>query len=84
MKRQREFLNLKHIEEMSFVECTSKFNSLGRCVQEFMANEKLKLLRFWDGLLGRIQCKMDVVRSYSYAEIYEIATSVKGDIQEIW
>lgn len=81
LERQKEFFYLKQTEAMSVVEYAAKFNSLGRFVPEFMANENLKLLRFRDGLHGRIQGKMAAIRSQSYTEIYEIAISVEADMK---
>lgn len=46
-----------------------------------MANENLKLLCFWDVLLGNIQGKMAIIRSQLYAKIYEMGISVVGDVK---
>ena len=55
IKRVSEFNSLRQNNDMSVIEYTHKFNTLGRFVPGVMGDEKFKMLRFKEGLLSHIQ-----------------------------
>lgn len=54
---------------MSVLEYAHWFNLLGEFVYEVMVSETLKMIKFEEGLLGRIQARSSSVafRDYSYS-----------------
>ncbi|XP_073119680.1 uncharacterized protein [Henckelia pumila] len=69
-------------QDMSVVEYTSKFNSLGTYAPIIMADDVLKMHRFKRGLSSRIQIALAVYHATSFADLMGAAIRAKTDIKQ--
>lgn len=80
MEKVKVFFNLKQTEEMSVVEYAHTLNPLGKFVPEVMGSDHLKMMRFKEGLLGRIQAKLSF--SQDYADAFQRSIIIDACIQK--
>ncbi|XP_073120539.1 uncharacterized protein [Henckelia pumila] len=81
LQKLSEFENFVQIPEMSVMEYTSKFNSLGTYVPTVMADDTLKMHRFKKGLNSRIQSALAVFQATSFVDLMGAAIRDETDIK---
>ncbi|XP_075492389.1 uncharacterized protein LOC142530440 [Primulina tabacum] len=81
LQKLSEFENLTQTPDMSVVEYTSQFNSLGSYAPTIMADEALKLHRFKKGLNSRIQSALAVYQPANFSDLMGAAIRAETDIQ---
>ncbi|XP_075515829.1 uncharacterized protein LOC142550636 [Primulina tabacum] len=81
LQKLSEFENLTQTPDMSVVEYTSQFNSLGSYAPTIMADETLKLHRFKKGLNSRIQSALAVYQPANFSDLMDAAIRAETDIQ---
>ncbi|XP_075481254.1 uncharacterized protein LOC142521966 [Primulina tabacum] len=81
LQKLSEFENLTQTPDMSVVEYTSQFNSLGSYAPTIMADEALKLHRFKKGLNSRIQSALAVYQPANSSDLMGAAIRAETDIQ---
>lgn len=69
LQKLSEFKNFTQTPDMSVMEYTSKFNSLGTYALTIMADDTLKMHRFKRGLNSRIQSALAVYQPASFADL---------------
>ncbi|XP_073153362.1 uncharacterized protein [Henckelia pumila] len=69
LQKLSEFENFVQTPEMSVMEYTSKFNSLGTYVPTIMTDETLKIHRFKKGLSSQIQSALAVYQPTSFFDL---------------
>ncbi|XP_073119989.1 uncharacterized protein [Henckelia pumila] len=80
LQKLSEFENFTQTQDMSVVEYTSKFNSLGTYAPTIMADDVLKMHRFKRGLSSRIQTALAVYHATSFADLMGAAIRAEIDI----
>ncbi|XP_075478816.1 uncharacterized protein LOC142519670 [Primulina tabacum] len=81
LQKLSEFENLTQTSDMSVVEYTSQFNSLGSYAPTIMADVALKLHRFKKGLNSRIQSALAVYQPANFSDLMGAAIQAETDIQ---
>ncbi|XP_073042002.1 uncharacterized protein [Primulina eburnea] len=81
LQKLSEFENLTQTPDMSVVEYTSQFNSLGSYAPTIMTDEALKLHRFKKGLNSRIQSALAVYQPANFSDLMGAAIRAETDIQ---
>ncbi|XP_073024192.1 uncharacterized protein [Primulina eburnea] len=81
LQKLSEFENLTQAPDMSVVEYTSQFNSLGSYAPTIMADEALKLHRYKKGLNSRIQSALAVYQPTNFSDLMGAAIRAETDIQ---
>ncbi|XP_073277711.1 uncharacterized protein [Primulina huaijiensis] len=81
LKLLSEFENFTQTPDMSVVEYTSKFNSLGTYAPAIMADDILKMHRFKRGLNRRIQSALAVYQPTSFDDLMGAAIRAETDIK---
>ncbi|XP_073066032.1 uncharacterized protein [Primulina eburnea] len=81
LQKLSEFKNFAQNLDMSVVEYTSKFNSLGTYAPTIMADDTLKMHRFKRGLNSRIQSALAVYQPTSFADLMGAAIRAETDIK---
>ncbi|XP_073153756.1 uncharacterized protein [Henckelia pumila] len=81
LQKLSEFENFTQTQDMSVVEYTSKFNSLGTYVPTIMADDILKMHHFKRGLSSRIQTALAVYHATSFADLMGAAIRAETDIK---
>ncbi|XP_073152839.1 uncharacterized protein [Henckelia pumila] len=81
LQKLSEFENFTQTQDMSVVEYTSKFNSLGTYAPTIMADDVLKMHRFKRGLSSRIQTALAVYHATSFADLMGTAIRAETDIK---
>ncbi|XP_073152343.1 uncharacterized protein [Henckelia pumila] len=80
LQKLSEFENFTQAPDMSVVEYTSKFNSLGTYAPTIMADDILKMHRYKRGLSSRIQTALAVYQATSFADLMGAAIRAETDI----
>ncbi|XP_073056904.1 uncharacterized protein [Primulina eburnea] len=81
LKLLSEFENFTQTPDMSVVEYTSKFNSLGTYAPAIMADDILKMHRFKRGLNSRIQSALAVYQPTGFDDLMGAAIRAETDIK---
>ncbi|XP_073017937.1 uncharacterized protein [Primulina eburnea] len=81
LKLLSEFENFTQTPDMSVVEYTSKFNSLGTYAPAIMADDILKMHRFKRGLNSRIQSALSVYQPTGFDDLMGAAIRAETDIK---
>ncbi|XP_073057397.1 uncharacterized protein [Primulina eburnea] len=81
LKLLSEFENFTQTPDMSIVEYTSKFNSLGTYAPAIMADDILKMHRFKRGLNSCIQSALAVYQPTSFDDLMGAAIRAETDIK---
>ncbi|XP_073277633.1 uncharacterized protein [Primulina huaijiensis] len=81
LQKLSEFENFAQTLDMSVVEYTSKFKSLGTYAPTIMADDTLKMHRFKRGLNIRIQSSLAVYQPTSFADLMGAAIRGETDIK---
>ncbi|XP_073318148.1 uncharacterized protein [Primulina huaijiensis] len=81
LQKLGEFENFTQTLDMSVVEYTSKFNSLGTYAPTIMADDTLKMHRFKRGLSIHIQSALAVYQHTSFADLMGTAIRAETDIR---
>ncbi|XP_073049612.1 uncharacterized protein [Primulina eburnea] len=81
LKLLSEFENFTQTPDMSIVEYTSKFNSLGTYAPAIMADDNLKMHRFKRGLNSRIQSALAVYQPTGFDDLMGAAIRAETDIK---
>ncbi|XP_073153460.1 uncharacterized protein [Henckelia pumila] len=81
LQKLSEFKSFTQTQDMSVVEYTSKFNSLGTYAPTIMADDVLKMHRFKRGLSSRIQTALAVYHATSFADLMGAAIRAETDIK---
>ncbi|XP_075486462.1 uncharacterized protein LOC142526075 [Primulina tabacum] len=81
LKLLSEFENFTQTPDMSVVEYTFKFNSLGTYAPAIMADDILKMHRFKRGLNSHIQSALAVYQSTGFDDLMGAATRAETDIK---
>ncbi|XP_073317209.1 uncharacterized protein [Primulina huaijiensis] len=81
LKLLSEFENFTQTPDMSVVEYTSKFNSLGTYAPAIMADDILKMHRFKRGLNSRIQSTLSVYQLTGFDDLMGEAIRAETDIK---
>ncbi|XP_073024377.1 uncharacterized protein [Primulina eburnea] len=81
LKLLSEFENFTQTPDMSVVEYTSKFNSLGTYAPAIMADDILKMHRFKRGLNSRIQSALAVYQPTGFDDLMGASIRAETDIK---
>ncbi|XP_073131420.1 uncharacterized protein [Henckelia pumila] len=81
LQKLNEFENFVQAPEISVIEYTSKFNSLGTYVPTIMADETLKIHRYKKGLNSRIQSALAVYQATTFVDLMGAAIRAETDIK---
>ncbi|XP_075507634.1 uncharacterized protein LOC142544473 [Primulina tabacum] len=81
LQKLSEFENFSQAPDMSVVEYTSQFNTLGSYAPAIMADEVLKLHRFKKGLNIRIQSALAVYQPANFSDLMGAAIRAEADIR---
>ncbi|XP_073051303.1 uncharacterized protein [Primulina eburnea] len=81
VQKLSEFESLVQEPNMTVVEYSSKFHSLGTYSPTIMGDEALKMHRFKKGLNSRIQSTLAVIEPNSFEELMGAAIRVENDIK---
>ncbi|XP_073133390.1 uncharacterized protein [Henckelia pumila] len=81
LQKLSEFENFVQTPEMSVMEYTSKFNSLGTYVPTVMDDDTLKMHRFKKELNSRIQSALVVFQATSFVDLMGAAIKSETDIK---
>ncbi|XP_073051214.1 uncharacterized protein [Primulina eburnea] len=81
VQRLSEFESLVQEPNMSVVENSSKFHSLGTYSPTIMGDEALKIHRFKKGLNSRIQSALAIIQPNSFDELMGAAIKAENDIK---
>ncbi|XP_073130856.1 uncharacterized protein [Henckelia pumila] len=81
LQKLSEFENFGQTPEMSVMEYTSKFNSLGTYVPTVMADDTLKMHRFKKRLNSRIQSALAVFQATSFVDLMGASIRAESDIK---
>ncbi|XP_073137469.1 uncharacterized protein [Henckelia pumila] len=81
LQKLNEFENFVQTPEMSVMEYTSKFNSLGTYVPTTMADDTQKMHRYKKGLNSRIQSALAVYQATTFVDLMGAAIRAETDIQ---
>ncbi|XP_073153307.1 uncharacterized protein [Henckelia pumila] len=81
LQKLNEFENFVQTPEMSMMEYTSKFNSLGTYVPTIMADDTLKIHRYKKGLNIRIQLALAVYQATTFVDLMGAAIRAETDIK---
>ncbi|XP_075478906.1 uncharacterized protein LOC142519762 [Primulina tabacum] len=81
LKLLSEFENFTQTPDMSVVEYTSKFNSLGTYAPAIMADDILKMHRFKRGLNSHIQSALAVYQPTGFVDLMGAAIRAETDIK---
>ncbi|XP_073152989.1 uncharacterized protein [Henckelia pumila] len=80
LQKLSEFENFTQAPDMSVVEYTSKFNSLGTYAPTIMADDILKMHHYKRGLSSRIQTALAVYQATIFADLMGAAIQAETDI----
>ncbi|XP_073298316.1 uncharacterized protein [Primulina huaijiensis] len=81
LQKLSEFENFTQAPDMSVVEYTSQFNTLGSYAPAIMADEVLKLHRFKKGLNSRIHSALAVYQPTNFSDLMGATIRAETDIQ---
>ncbi|XP_073291065.1 uncharacterized protein [Primulina huaijiensis] len=81
VQKLSEFESLVQEPNMTVVEYSSKFHSLGTYSPTIMGDEALKIHRFKKGLNNRIQSALAVIEPNSFDELMGVAIKAENDIK---
>jgi len=79
--KEGEFMQLQQVN-MSVLKYASKFMELSRLALAFVADERLKMNQFEEGMNLTIKETMSVCQYASYVDLYDTAVSVERAMKE--
>ncbi|PIN00996.1 hypothetical protein CDL12_26501 [Handroanthus impetiginosus] len=81
LQKMTEFDNLTQLPDMSVVEYSARFHSLGKYSPAILADPELKIHKFTRGLKSRIQSALAVFETRSFYELLGAAIRAEADIK---
>ncbi|PIN26809.1 hypothetical protein CDL12_00433 [Handroanthus impetiginosus] len=81
LQKMTEFDNLTQLPDMSVVEYSARFHSLGKYLPAILADRELKIHKFTRGLKSRIQSALAVFEARSFNELLGAAIRAEADIK---
>ncbi|PIN16076.1 hypothetical protein CDL12_11278 [Handroanthus impetiginosus] len=81
LQKMTEFDNLTQLPDMSAVEYSARFHSLGKYSPAILTDPELKIHKFTRGLKSRIQSTLAVFEARSFDELLGAAIRAEADIK---